>query len=151
MSDLKAQVAQQLGEAQSKYTYFLLAVSVSCIALAIQRTTGSPLRWHQIPLGLAVLSWGGSFWAGCKNRAFVSSTLYANVAFLQLEDGSHPEQPQHSALVRAAMEGVMSAANTNSASGNRWGHWQFRLLVAGASLFVVWHILQMAITAVPIK
>jgi len=144
MSGLKGDTAKQLREEQGKYTYFLLAAAASCIALAVQRTTGSVLAWSHLPLGLAVVCWAGSFWAGCYNRRYFSSTLYANVALLQLEDGSHPDQPDHPILVRAAMEGVMNAAEKSSTAANRWGQWQFRLLVSGALLFLLWHVLQMA-------
>lgn len=144
MSDMKEQLAKQLQEAQAKYTYFLLATAASGIALAVQRTTGQTLGWDHLLLGLAVVLWGASFFAGCRNRAYFSSTLYANVALLQLQDGSHPEAPTHPQAVGAACEGVRTAAASNSASGNTWGKWQFRLLIAGALFFLAWHIVCMA-------
>lgn len=143
MSDMKVQIANQLHEAQSKYTYFLLAVAASCIALAVQRTTGTRLTWQHALLGLAVVAWLGSFFAGCRNREYFSSALYANLASLQLEDGTHPEAPSHPELVRAAYDGVLSAAKYNSSSANFWGLLQFRLLVGGAMLFLVWHVVDM--------
>lgn len=142
-SELKTHLSKELAEAQSKYTYFLLAVAASSIALAVQRTTGSPLTWTMIPLGLAVACWVGSFFAGCRNRAYFSSTLYANVALLQVQDGTHPDIPHHPAVVAAAAEGIREAAERNSSAGNFWGHLQFRLLVLGATCFLVWHVIEM--------
>lgn len=149
MSDLKTQIAQQLSEEQSKYTYFLLAAAASCIALSVQRTTGSAVTWKEVPLGVAVLCWGASFWAGCYNRAYHSTTLYANVALLQLADGTHANQPSHPQAVRAAMEGVAAAAEQNSTSANRWGKWQFWMLITGAMSFICWHIIGMIIQHPP--
>lgn len=146
MSQLKSQMAEQMHQAQAKYTYFLLAVAASGIALAVQRTTGEALNWRHSLLGLAVVFWGASFFAGCRNRGYFSSTLYANLALLALQDGSHPESPSHPEAVRAACEGVRDAAEQNSAAGNKWGKLQFRLLVVGAILFVVWHACEMAAT-----
>lgn len=143
MSDLKTDIAKQLSEEQSKYTYFLLAAAASCIALSIQRTTGSTVSWWDVPLGIAVIFWGASFWSGCYNRAYHSTTLYANVAFLQLADGTHDNQPSHPDAVRAAMEGVRAAADQNSTSANRWGKRQFRMLIAGALFFIGWHVIGM--------
>lgn len=143
--DIKLHITQQLNESQSKYTYFLLAAAASCIALAIQRTTGMALSWKELPLGVAVICWGFSFWAGCYNRAYHSTTLYANVALLQLADGTHPNQPSHPQIVQAAMEGVTAAAEQNSTAANRWGTWQFRMLITGAVLFLCWHIIGMAV------
>lgn len=136
-SELKAHLSKQLAEAQSKYTYFLLAVAASAIALAIQRTTGCPLNWNMIPLGLAVACWAGSFFAGCRNRAYFSSTLYANAALLQVQDGTRPD------AVVAAAQGIREAAVHNSSMANFWGHLQFRLLVLGATCFLVWHVVEM--------
>ncbi len=142
-TDLKIHISQQLSEAQSKYTYFLMAVAASAIALAVQRTTGKPLNWEMIPLGLAVACWAGSFFAGCRNRAYFSSTLYANGALLQIQDGTHPDVPFHPDTVKAASQGVREAAEENSSMANFWGHLQFRLLVSGVISFLVWHIIVM--------
>ena len=144
MSDLKTQVAQQLHESQGKYIYFLLGIAAAAIALSVQRTTGSPLTWRMILLGLAVLSWAGSFFAGCRNRAYFNSGLYANVDFLQLQDGSHPQLPSHPDAVAGACEGVRRAAEQHSVSGSFWANLQFRLLVLGALLFLAWHVFEMA-------
>lgn len=143
MSDLKERVAEQLHEGQSQYTYFQLAAAASCIAFAIQRTESSALDCMQLPLGIAVICWGASFWSGCYNRAYVSTTLYANVALLMLEDGTHPEQPTTQEMTQAAAQGVRSAAEKNSTSANQWGKRQFRFLIAGAVFFLIWHILEM--------
>ena len=142
-SELKTHLSKQLAEAQSKYTYFLLAVAASAIALVVQRTTGSPLNWNMIPLGLAVACWAGSFFAGCRNRAYFSSTLYANAALLQVQDGTHPDVPSHPDAVVAAAQGIREAADHNSSMTNFWGHLQFRLLVLGATCFLVWHVVEM--------
>lgn len=142
-SELKTHLSKQLAEAQSKYTYFLLAVAASVIALVIQRTTGRPLNWNMIPLGLAVACWAGSFFAGCRNRAYFSSTLYANAALLQVQDGAHPDVPSHPDAVVVAVQGIREAADHNSSMANFWGHLQFRLLVLGATCFLVWHVIEM--------
>jgi len=142
-SELKTHLSKQLAETQSKYTYFLLAVAASAIALSVQRTTGLPLSSSVIPLGLAVACWAGSFFAGCRNRGYFSSTLYANAALLQVQDGTHPGVPRHPDAVAAAAEGVREAAEHNSSMANFWGHLQFRLLVLGAICFFVWHIIEM--------
>ncbi len=140
---MKTEIAKQLHDAQAKYTYFILAVAASGIALAVQRTTGDALSWIHLPLGLAVLSWAASFFAGCRNRDYFSTTLFANLAGLQLEDGTHPETPSHPQARATAYEGVRQAAESNSASASFWGKMQFRLLVLGALFFLAWHVIEM--------
>jgi hypothetical protein len=142
-TELKKHLSNQLAEAQSKYIYFLLAVAASAIALSVQRTTGQSLNWKMVPLGIAVICWAVSFFAGCRNRAYFSSTLYANAALLQIQDGTHPDVPKYPDAVKAASEGVREAAENNSSMANFWGHLQFRFLVLGAICFLVWHIIEM--------
>jgi len=142
-SELKTHLSKQLAEVQSKYTYFLLAVAAAAIALVVQRTTSRPLTWSMIPLGLAVACWAGSFFAGCRNRVYFSSTLHANAALLQVQNGSHPDVSGHPDEVIDAAQGVREAAEYNSSMANFWGHLQFRLLVLGATCFLVWHVIEM--------
>ncbi len=147
-TELKTHLSKQLADAQTRYTYFLLAVAASAIALVVQRTTGRSLNLDMIPLGLAVACWAVSFFAGCRNRAYFSSTLYANAALLQVQDGTHPDVPGHPDAIAAASQGIREAADHNSSMANFWGHLQFRLLVLGALCFLVWHIMEM-INVVP--
>jgi hypothetical protein len=142
-TELTKHLSNQLAEAQAKYTYFLLAVAGSAIALVVQRTTGRSLSFNMIPLGLAVACWAGSFFAGCRNRAYFSSTLYANVALLQVKEGTHPDVPSYPDAIAPAAQGIREAAEQNSSMANFWGHLQFRLLVLGAICFLVWHVIEM--------
>ena len=143
-SDLEKHISSQLTEAQSKYTYFLLAIAASAIGLVIQRTTNSAINLKMIPLGLSVICWGWSFFSGCKNRAYFSSTLYANAALIKIQNGTHPDIPNIQEYREAAESGVRSAAEKNSSSANFWGHMQFYSLIVGAIFFLTWHIIEMA-------
>jgi hypothetical protein len=127
---------------QDKYTYFLLAITASAIAFAVQKTSDATFSWTLAPLGLAVLAWGGSFYCGCKNLIWVQSALMANYNFLQLRQGVHPQQPDHPALSEAAMRGTHSALNTNVDRAQPHALSQFRLAIAGALLFLAWHIVE---------
>jgi hypothetical protein len=136
---------KQHREGQSKYTYFLLAVAASAVAFAVQKTSGTKLAWPMTPLGLAALSWGLSFYCGCKNLLWVQTAIYANYSLLQLKNGIHPEQPPHPHLLQAAEEGVRLAIKTNIEGAEFHGKWQFRLLILGGVLFLAWHVLDMVL------
>jgi hypothetical protein len=141
--DLKAEVAKQLHEAQGKYTYFILAVTAASMAFSIRMTDGDSLARNHFLLGAALLCWGGSFFAGCKNREHHGATLFANLALLDLGDGTHPNTPPNNNMREVAMEGVLQAAEQNSTNANTWGRRQFRLLVLGAVFFLAWHTVEM--------
>ena len=96
-------------DAHNKYTYFLLAVTASAVAFAVQKTSGLALSYSMIPLGLAVISWGISFYCGTKNLVTVHTALGANYGLVQLQKGVHPEQPQDPQILEAAISGVTRA------------------------------------------
>jgi hypothetical protein len=140
-------VWKQLHEAQGKYVYFLLAAAGSGIALAVQRTAGEHLRWSMVPLGLAVVCWGYSFFAGCRNRQRVQSHLFNNASILQILSGEDPEVPDNP-VVRVEVVGLLKRAmDKDSEAVHKWYIRQFRFLVVGAVLYVVWHVIEMALRA----
>src|SRR3972149_4298959 len=139
------EIHKQHRTGQDKYTYFLLAVTASAVAFSVQKTTGLKLSWSQLPLGMAVLMWGLSFYFGCKNLTWVQTSIYANYSLLQLQKGVHPEQPDHPQLLEAAIRGVRSALESNIKSAQFYAIWQFRLLITGAIFFLLWHVLEMVL------
>ena len=128
---------------QDKYTYFLLAIVAAAIGFAVQKTEGLCFSWWLLPVALAVVSWGVSFFFGCKNLLWVQAALGANYNLLQLRKGVHPEQPQHPAEAQAAVQGVNEALRLNIHSAQFYGIWQFRSLVVGAVFFIAWRVLEM--------
>jgi hypothetical protein len=143
MSEKEIEIYRASRESQNKYTYFLLAAAGAAIALAVNQTHGARLAWSQAPLALGVLSWALSFLFGCRHVAYVNSTLYANFGLLKVESGQHPSvgiDPQRMAI---AKEGIQQAIESNSKKANRFGHWQFRLLVTGAVFYIIWHVFEM--------
>ncbi|MDP3799106.1 MAG: hypothetical protein Q8R06_18510 [Polaromonas sp.] len=134
--------AHQTG--QQKYTYFLLAAAGAAVGFAVQKTEGLKLSLWLLPVALATVSWGASFFFGCRHLIWVQTTIYANFNLLQLTQGSHPEQPSHPAGVEAAVRGVKSALENNGNKAQFYAVWQFRLLVTGAVFFIAWRVIEMA-------
>lgn len=142
-SDLQRDIYKILRDSQEKYTYFLLTAAGAGIAFAANQTQGMRLAWSQVPLGLAVATWGLSFFFGCRHIGYVNSTLYANAELLRVQAGEHPKAGTHPQMIEAAAAGIREAMESNSTHANRLGHWQFRTLVAGGVLYVGWHVLGM--------
>ena len=143
MSEMFREVSRQLGVAQDKYTYFLLAAAGTAIGFAVNQTHDAVMSRSQIPLAGAVLCWGLSFYFGCRHLAYVNSSLYSNAELLKIEAGHHPEIGTHVQLMAAASQGIRSALESNANRANRLGHMQFRFLIAGAVLYIGWHVLEM--------
>lgn len=141
--DPEVEVYRALRESQNRYTYFILAAAGGAIALAVNQTQTAELAWSQVPLAVAVLLWGLSFFFGCRHLAYVSSNLYANSALFQVARGEHPRAGSHPQMIAAATEGIRKAIDSNNEKATRYGRLQFWLLVAGAVAYLIWHVLEM--------
>ena len=135
---------------QDKYTYFLLAGAAAAIGFAVQKTEGLLLTFWLIPVGLAIVCWGFSFYYGCRNVVWIQSSLYANAGLSQLEAGVHPEQPPSRELTDIAISRVRQALASNIKEAQFFGIWQFRMLTIGAACFIGWRLLEMIrLTCIP--
>jgi hypothetical protein len=137
------EVHKQLRTVQDKYTYFLLAAAASAVALALNRTQGRVLEWSMIPLAIAVLFWGASFFCGCRYLVYIGSILRANFELLRVQKGMDPELGDNSELIALASGGIREAIEYNSDRGGRFARWQFYCLIAGALAYIAWHIWEM--------
>jgi len=142
-SNTELEVYRTLRSAQDKYTYYQLTAAGAAIALAVNQTQGATISCSQIPLALGVLAWGLSFFFGCRHLSYVASTLYSNAELLKVESGHHPHVGTHPQFMKTASEGIRQAIESNSEHANRFGRWQFRLLITGAIFYVGWHVLEM--------
>lgn len=140
MADEAKDLYLQHRAGQDKYTYFLLAAAAAALAFAMQKSEGMLLAWPMIPLAFAAVCWALSFYFGCKCVTWVQTALYANIAFLQLKSGSHPEQPKEPNELAGAIAGVRKALDHNSEKVRTYANLQFRFLVLGAILFIAWHV-----------
>ena len=142
-NDLR-QIHNQLRTMQDKYTYFLLAIAASAIALSVQITKDATMSTNLIPLGLAVLSWGGSFYIGCRYLQYTQAYLIANHAYLQVKQGAHPDVGNNQEYINAASQGIKEAMEKSAETIGKLGNRQFQLLVLGGILYILWHLIEMA-------
>jgi len=126
-------------EGQTRYLYFLLTAAASGIALSISVTKSSHIEWSQVPLAFALLSWGASFYFGCRCVFLRNVYLGFNAMFIKWKGENRLSQEQHDSF-KKEMEGTSGKATSHM---NK----QFALLVVGAILFVGWHILEMVLRA----
>ena len=145
------QIPNQLRTMQDKYTYFLLAVAASAIALSVQVTKDATLSINLVPLGLAVLLWGSSFYVGCRYLQYTQSYLIANHAYFQVKHGTHPDVGSHPDYINAASQGIKEAMEKSAETIGKLGNRQFQLLVLGGILYVIWHLVEMAVRTSVVK
>jgi hypothetical protein len=126
------------------------STSISCsaaagaaIALAVNQTHGAALTWSQTPLGGATLFWALSFVFGCKHLQYVAAILYANFSLLRVQSGCDREVGTSPQRMVIASEGIRNALDTNGNRAVRYARWQFQCLIAGAVLYIAWHVFEM--------
>lgn len=128
---------------QDKYTYFLLAGAGAAIGFAVTRTSDAVMSWSQVPLALAVVAWGLSFFFGCRQIAYVQSVLYSNSELIRVNEGRHPMAGNHPEAMAIGRESLSKALDRHNNRASLFARWQFYMLVAGGVLYVLWHALEM--------
>ena len=133
---------------QEKYVYYIIALAVTAIGFSIYTTTGKPLEWSQIPLGLSVLSWGASIFCGLTFIKYVLSTMYANYKYFDVSKGRDPEVGSNPERIEGVKRGIKSAMTSNVGTAEKYFDWQQKLFYAGACLFIIWHVVEMYLNTV---
>ena len=128
---------------QEKLVYYIVALCVTSIGFSIYQTTGHSLKWIQVPLALAVLSWGLSIYCGLRFLKYALSILYANNALFNICQGIEPGVGNHPHQIKAASSGVEEAIKQSAETSNKLFKWQERLFYSGIVLFLFWHLLEM--------
>lgn len=143
MDENQKEIQRQFRQQQEKYVYYILALTVSAIGFAIYKTSGLPLKFSQIPLGLSVVSWGVSIFCGLKFIKYTISNLYANNAYFDILAGRHPDLGNIPWKMEAGAEGIKQAMESNGKTAGKYFNWQGRLFYAGIVLFILWHVIEM--------
>lgn len=141
MADTIVELHKAVRDAGEKYVYFLLAAAGAAIAFAITQTQTALLTQSKIPLGLAVVSWGLSFYYGCRQTAQTNAILHANYQYLRAQAGNHPQLPPDPEVLEIFSQTLEQLADKSG----RYVRWQFRFLILGAVFYIGWHVLEMYI------
>jgi hypothetical protein len=139
MSEIQKELRLQFRQQQEKFVYYIIALSVSAIAFSIYRTNGEHLKFTQIPLALAVLSWGISIYCGISFLKYSISILYNNNTYYEIKFDQTENPELKNIKLEAMKEGILESVETSS----RYFKWQGRLFYSGMILFIVWHITEM--------
>jgi len=122
-----------------KFDYFLLAAAGASIAYALNQAKGLALSWSQVCLGVAVLSWGLSFYFGCERLSFVRHSIWINIILNESlsETGLGPVEKM---MIREEGEKAFSKVD---AKGGKRSRLQYRLVIFGALSYVAWQVNEM--------
>jgi hypothetical protein len=143
MANYGEEFQRQFYASQDKYVYFLLAAAASAIALTMQQTSTSALTFWQIPLGSAIVCWGSRFVLGCLNRNKHLETLMLSNDCHLVEEGTHPLVVGRNVNLKEVSIAMREQLAKDSKSLRKTFDYQLYFLLAGATCYLVWHILEM--------
>ena len=141
--DIKEKLISDFRSQQQKYVYYVIALSVTSIGFSIFQTMKEPLKITQIPLGIAILSWGLSVFCGLLFIRYIISTLYTNVEYLDVVEGIHPDVKKNPQNKDYIIEGMKQAIHSNSKKTVQLSNYQNYLFYFGVIMFIVWRIIEM--------
>src|SRR5690242_5004679 len=76
----------EFNAAQNQYTYFIIGLDAAAIAYAIGKTDQRTFEWVLLPLGLAILAWGLSLYAGIRFQQLKKAGLVLEINALDAEE-----------------------------------------------------------------
>ncbi len=143
MKEIQKEIQRQFRQQQEKYVYYILALTVSAIGFGIYKTSGLPLKWSQIPLGLSVICWSISIFFGLNFLKYVIGNLYLNNEYFEILAGINPDFGNTTWQIEANIEGLKLAMKSDEKTAEKYFDWQGKLFFIGVVLFILWHILEM--------
>lgn len=144
-ADYEIEIFRIRSQSIEKYTYYILAGNASAIAFSISQTHDTPLTAITIPLVLALFFWAYGFYAGCRSLLYSHLTMYNNLGLLRIQQGKDPLSGNDQEKIAIGVEVVSEFANKHGDIAGRYSNRQFSALGIGAILFIVWHLLRMAL------
>ena len=143
MEEIQQQIIKEHKERQEKFVYYIIALTVSCIGFAIYNTLDAKLQFIQIPLGIAVLSWGISVYCGIKFLKTVLALLYDNIRYYDVKNGNDRDIGSNPEKIKIAVSVIKPILLDRANKVSIFFNWQVRLFYSGIIFFIVWRIIVM--------
>ena len=118
---------KQQREMQQKYIYFILAINASAMGYSIQLTINKHFQNYYLVLFGSIVSWGFSFYSGCKYLLDTMKLTGINMALLD-RDYSNKKQME------------IEINDIGKKASKRFNR-MFIFLIIGVCFFIGWYVL----------
>jgi hypothetical protein len=142
---VKDDIRDKLREHTSKYTYYLIALSVAAIGFSVNIALNLKLNWWQLPLGLSIISWAISIILGFTQ---IESNLYILSISHFLADvvsGNNDVIGNDATKIKLGRDISINAMKVKANIADKAGTRQKKLLYTGMIFFIIWCIIKMYI------
>lgn len=134
---------KELREKQEKYSYYLIALCVTCIGFSILQTKELKLDYIHIPIGLAVLFWSVSIYSGFQYIGILTASIHRTILAIDVMQGKDDITGSHPEKIAIGLE-VYSKGNKKIVKKSIFFYglqnWTFYI---GVVLFLIWHLIRM--------
>ncbi len=142
-NDLELELQKKLRDGTNKYVTFFLTVAGASIGFSTTQSSGLVLSVWVVPLAVALLFWGGSFYCGCRCLDLELSMLTLDADAARVAGGKN----QFSNMIPPEVEfSNANYINVFSFMSNRFSFFyklQFYFYCIGALFFLCWHGIEM--------
>ncbi|MES2004290.1 MAG: hypothetical protein V4450_07200 [Bacteroidota bacterium] len=128
---------------QSKFAYYLIALSVTAIGFSVFQTMGKGISLNQIPLACAIVCWGLSIHFGFGYLDELNAFMLLNIEYLRILLGVSDYIGGRELSLRAASELLQEKRTGLHDHANK----QRYSFYAGVLFFIVWHVVEMIHTS----
>mgnify|MGYP001396360630 CR=1 FL=1 len=143
MGEIQQQIIKEHKERQEKFVYYLIALAVSCIGFAVYNTLDVKMKLIQIPLGLAVLSWGMSVFCGIKFLKLALALLYENSRYFDIKNGQDSEIGNDPKTIKYTLSIMKPLLEKNAKGTSFYFDWQIWFFYTGIVFFIFWRVIEM--------
>jgi hypothetical protein len=141
MPEERREIAKLFRDQQEKYTYYIIALSVTSIGFAVYKSSEQSLSLSHIPLGIAVTSWCLSIFFGFKFIRFIIASIYLNYKKVTKNEVIWGGDPNYDIIV---IGDELYGETTVSSNGAKISFLSLNyFFYTGIILFIVWHVLEM--------
>lgn len=144
LSELQKEVRVEKRQQVQKFVYYVLALSVACLAFSVNLSKDVKIEWSQIPLGIAAVCWSLSALIGLKSLTLMTQILEIEHVMYEGRKGINDDGKDYSEQWKflGEMNEDRKGKVERFESGQKG---QFYLFIIGIALFITWHVLEMAL------
>ena len=126
-----------------RYTYYLIALSVTAIGFVIVTTSEISLDISQILLAMGIISWGLSIHTGFKYLEKHMDALFYNINLLKTKEGVHELSGKNLGKIEYVSERFKEEFDKIARSSVPLHRWQYIWFIIGIIFYLTWHIIGM--------
>jgi uncharacterized membrane protein len=131
---------EEFNTLQNQYTYFIMAIDASAIAYSVQKIDQRVFAWSLLPLGLALIFWGISFFSGLR-----FNQCKKEISVLELENLDLIDEEKETSALNSKKDKLLNQAKQIQTKMYRYYNFMNYGLMGGIILFVVWTLIEMGI------